>query len=286
MGQNAILYITDGADTKKVDLDGFKKEFITIGRSGGNDIMVNNPKVSSQHGKFFKQNGVWCYQDLNSTNGTIVNGKRISSVNLNKNDLMIFDTSPKENSLRIQVKLMESQDSQQQQPPQPPQPPIPPEPQPSGSGKKIALIIALSVVLVAAIVVAILLIVKKSGVNGSPEKCATNFVEGLAERDNSKIKKSIHEKMWAEANISLEDYRKSTEGITMEKIKAGTPVKVSSDDLKVYKGALKATYDLDVEDAKMVRITFEKSDGNTTADGSIDIVCVEIDSSWYVIDFE
>ena len=282
MGQNAILNITDGAKVGSFDLNAYGKDTITIGRRRNNDIVVDNAKVSHQHGKFYKQNGFWFYQDLNSTNGTIVNGRKINSVGLNTNDVMIFDTVPGNDSLKIDVKIMEVADSIP-----PIEPPFTPPQEPPKKKGKVALIIALSVVLVAAIVVAVLLLVKKTGVNGSPENCAVNAVEGLAERDTSKMKKSFHEKMWPDVNLTIDDYLNNKySGITMEKIKAGTPINVSSDDKKAYKAALKLGYDLDMDDAKMVRVTFMASDGSSTVEQSIDVLCVEIDSSWYVADFE
>ena len=283
MGQNAILNITDIDRAGSFDLASYGKDVVTIGRSKSCDIVVNNPKVSHQHGKFYRQNGFWFYQDLNSTNGTIVNGKRINSVSLNTNDVMVFDTVPGSDSLRIDVKLVEGAFTPPPQPPINDTPPItvPPVDPPKKKGK-IALIIALLLVLVAGIVVAILLLTKKSGVNSSPEKVAVNFMEGFAQRDTTKMKKSVHKKMQADYS-DIADYEGSFNGKTIENIKAGTPINVASDDKKVYKAALKLSYDLDMEDVKIVRVTYDLSDGSTTSQKSADVICAEIDSSWYVI---
>ena len=254
MGKNAVLSITDGERVGTFDLGSYNKDVVTIGRSKNNDIVVNNLKVSHQHGKFFRQGGIWFYQDLNSTNGTIVNGKKISSVSLNMNDVMVFDTVPGNDSLKIDVRLVE--DSRVKKDPIDPVPPTPvdPAPPPKPNMGKAALIISLSVILVAAIVIAVVLILKNNGINGSPEKAAVNFIEGVAARDNEKMKKSVHEKMQGEV-LALVNVNDTFSGITMEEIKAGTPVNVSSEEMKLYKTALKLDNDLDLDDAKLVRVT-------------------------------
>ena len=60
---------------------------ITIGRSPANDIIINSPKVSSTHAVIFvEDSGEIILRDLNSTNGTFVNGKRISEAIINSTD--------------------------------------------------------------------------------------------------------------------------------------------------------------------------------------------------------
>lgn len=54
------------------------REQFTIGRIGGaNDIFINSSIVSSQHGMITRDNGLYVYNDLASTNGTSINGKKI-----------------------------------------------------------------------------------------------------------------------------------------------------------------------------------------------------------------
>ena len=54
------------------------REQVTIGRVGGaNDIFINSSIVSSQHGMITQYNGMYVYNDLSSTNGTSINGKKI-----------------------------------------------------------------------------------------------------------------------------------------------------------------------------------------------------------------
>jgi len=55
------------------------KPEITVGRRGGCDIRLDFENVSGKHCAFRLINGVWHVRDLGSTNGTSVNGSRLSS---------------------------------------------------------------------------------------------------------------------------------------------------------------------------------------------------------------
>lgn len=52
-------------------------EVITIGRHGDNDIILTDPQVSRHHAEVYVQGGRWIIRDLESANGTFVNGQRI-----------------------------------------------------------------------------------------------------------------------------------------------------------------------------------------------------------------
>lgn len=51
---------------------------ITIGRDSDNDIVLDHPHVSRKHAIIKTTNDGTCIQDLNSTNGTYVNGNKVS----------------------------------------------------------------------------------------------------------------------------------------------------------------------------------------------------------------
>lgn len=53
------------------------KQTLTLGRAPGNDIVVNHPAVSGRHLSLDLIPGAYTITDLNSTNGTLVNGQRI-----------------------------------------------------------------------------------------------------------------------------------------------------------------------------------------------------------------
>jgi len=50
---------------------------LTIGRSPDNDIVLANSFVSHIHARILEKNGAYFIEDLNSTNGTFLGGKRI-----------------------------------------------------------------------------------------------------------------------------------------------------------------------------------------------------------------
>jgi len=47
---------------------------IVIGRKKG-DIIINDPLISGSHIKIYPSNGTWWVEDLQSTNGTMINGR-------------------------------------------------------------------------------------------------------------------------------------------------------------------------------------------------------------------
>lgn len=68
------------------------KEFLTdkpeisVGRDPGNDLCIDNLAASSRHARIFKGSDVYAIEDLNSTNGTYLNGKEVKTQLLNEND--------------------------------------------------------------------------------------------------------------------------------------------------------------------------------------------------------
>ncbi|HHP51218.1 MAG TPA: FHA domain-containing protein [Moorella mulderi] len=66
---------------------------ITIGRDPQNHVVIEDPYVSSQHALITCREGRWCITDLNSTNGTYVNGKRVQENEpLNHGDMVRIGT--------------------------------------------------------------------------------------------------------------------------------------------------------------------------------------------------
>jgi pSer/pThr/pTyr-binding forkhead associated (FHA) protein len=66
----------------------FDKESLSVGRKPDNDIVVDNPAVSGHHCRITKQGGTYFVEDLESTNGTFVNEKRIKKSGLHDNDVV------------------------------------------------------------------------------------------------------------------------------------------------------------------------------------------------------
>ena len=53
------------------------KPIAVIGREAGNDIVIEDPQVSRHHAKLTLQGGSYVVEDLGSTNGTFMDGRRI-----------------------------------------------------------------------------------------------------------------------------------------------------------------------------------------------------------------
>lgn len=73
----------EAAFIKEVKLD---KPAFTLGRKPDNDIALDNAAVSWHHCKFYESGGTWFVEDLNSTNGTFVNGKKTLKAGLKQGD--------------------------------------------------------------------------------------------------------------------------------------------------------------------------------------------------------
>ena len=63
---------------------------LTIGRTEQNDVCYDNKVVSSKHAVMSYRNGKWAIRDMDSTNGTFVNGKRVSAADLNIGDTVFI----------------------------------------------------------------------------------------------------------------------------------------------------------------------------------------------------
>ncbi len=73
----------DGVVIKEIELT---KPRTTLGRRPYNDIVIDNLAVSGEHAVFLLANGQVTLEDLNSTNGSYVNGKAVKSQPLHDND--------------------------------------------------------------------------------------------------------------------------------------------------------------------------------------------------------
>ena len=69
-----LIYSLDGAFLGEFPLE---KDRLTIGRRPSNDIHIDNLAISGEHATVSKSGGDVVLEDLESTNGTVVNGKAI-----------------------------------------------------------------------------------------------------------------------------------------------------------------------------------------------------------------
>ncbi len=78
-----IVIMMDGNVIKEVKLS---KDRTALGRRPYNDIVIEHLAVSGEHAAFFLQSGEVFVEDLNSTNGTFVNGRAIKRQQLQHGD--------------------------------------------------------------------------------------------------------------------------------------------------------------------------------------------------------
>src|SRR5215467_2666534 len=72
----SVTITEKGGEQRRVDFD---KTEVTIGRVQGNDIILPKGNVSKRHSRIVLKDGKFIIVDLKSTNGTYVNGRKISS---------------------------------------------------------------------------------------------------------------------------------------------------------------------------------------------------------------
>lgn len=84
MGSKLIMTL-DGAVVREYPID---KDSISIGRKHGNDIQLNDLTVSGRHALIVTMGEHVYVDDLGSTNGTLLNGTRITKTLLMQNDVI------------------------------------------------------------------------------------------------------------------------------------------------------------------------------------------------------
>lgn len=82
--KEALLKVTSGANQGMVYT---LRDCTTIGRDSGNDIILTSPAVSARHAVISRRGAEYWAKDLGSTNGTYLNGERLTaSVRLRPQD--------------------------------------------------------------------------------------------------------------------------------------------------------------------------------------------------------
>src|SRR3954462_7676809 len=82
-----LIYSLDGAFLGEYPIE---KERMTIGRRATNDIHIDNLGVSGEHASILTIGNDSFLEDLDSTNGTLVNGKPIKKHVLQHADVIEF----------------------------------------------------------------------------------------------------------------------------------------------------------------------------------------------------
>ena len=83
-----VLVLVEGTDRRNLMLDHFP---FTVGRRTDRDLVLTDPRVSREHAQFMRENDGIYIEDLNSRQGTFVNGERMTGRRkLLRNDRLEF----------------------------------------------------------------------------------------------------------------------------------------------------------------------------------------------------
>src|SRR6201982_2815806 len=82
-----VVITEKGGEQRRLDFD---KSEVTIGRVQGNDIILPKGNVSKRHSRIVLKDGKFIIVDLKSTNGTYVNGRKITSPLVVKGSAKIY----------------------------------------------------------------------------------------------------------------------------------------------------------------------------------------------------
>ena len=69
-------------------------DFVMIGSAPSNQLVVDHPSVSAQHALLLRTGTSYSLKDLNSANGTWINGNCVTDVELKDGDTIRFGSVP------------------------------------------------------------------------------------------------------------------------------------------------------------------------------------------------
>ena len=100
MVEQLQIHYVDMGVSRVTDLTGD----LSVGRTEGNDLVLNHPSVSRKHARFEARNGKWWIVDLKSTNGVKVNGNLVGESQVNAGDKVLVG------SVQLDMKALPSVD--------------------------------------------------------------------------------------------------------------------------------------------------------------------------------
>ncbi|MGH7884773.1 MAG: FHA domain-containing protein [Thermodesulfobacteriota bacterium] len=84
------IYINVSLDSKLIERVKLDKDKISIGRDSENDIYINNLAISRYHARILSENDRVFLEDLESSNGTYLNGQKITRAQLTEFDTVLI----------------------------------------------------------------------------------------------------------------------------------------------------------------------------------------------------
>jgi len=112
--QIGITVILNGRVAQRLE---FTKDRILAGRSSECDVRIDDAGVSRSHAEIVFHGGAWSIADLESSNGTLLNGKPLQDAELHNGDIVqigpfslhvgIVDASRESQSLRAALRREE-----------------------------------------------------------------------------------------------------------------------------------------------------------------------------------
>ncbi|HET7040053.1 MAG TPA: FHA domain-containing protein, partial [Gemmatimonadales bacterium] len=74
----ALAHLVIRSGTLKGQRLAFRTPVVNVGRADYNDLVIPDDSVSTVHAKFQRREGIWILVDLESTNGSFVDGERVA----------------------------------------------------------------------------------------------------------------------------------------------------------------------------------------------------------------
>jgi adenylate cyclase len=100
MAEQLQIHYVDLGVPRVTDL----KPETSVGRTEGNDLVLNHPSVSRKHARFEERHNGWWIIDLKSTNGVKINGSLVTEALVNPGDKILIG------SVQLDVKALPSVD--------------------------------------------------------------------------------------------------------------------------------------------------------------------------------
>ena len=216
--KKVILYITGAYSTKTVEVD----DELSMGRTDAAGLVLDDPGLSRKNTTIFRDGDLLLIADENSTNGTFLNGRRISGPpeELRNGDEIKIGSGT---TIRVEIgggsSISQAPEREPERPAQPP-PAVRPQPVPTAAAERklpILLIAAISMIFLIVIIAVAAVLLISVGDTGKPGKSATRSTPQIS--TTSRIPVRVIDPLGGENEDDLDDLIASWE-TAEEEIKA------------------------------------------------------------------